>query len=86
MVDSVSKTMLLLVICFDLSHYISFQLIFDIATIVHLKYVVPSWMPLCFPRMGSSHSTPNHVPDLFETAPIYRAVHSCPLRDKRLLS
>ena len=29
---------------------------------LHTKYWTPSCAPLCFPRDGSSHSTPTHSP------------------------
>jgi hypothetical protein len=29
---------------------------------LHLKYIVPSWLPSCFPLSGLSHSTPNQSP------------------------
>ena len=34
-----------------------------LSSTLHVKYCLPSWVPLCFPLLGSSHSTPNHTPE-----------------------
>lgn len=31
-------------------------------THLHLKYCIPSWLPLCFPLWWLSHSTPSQIP------------------------
>src|SRR5271154_4255330 len=38
------------------------------------KYFTPLCVPECFPREGSSHSTPSQVPEVSFTGPIYRTV------------
>lgn len=39
------------------------------------KYFLPACSPECLPLNGSSHSTPNHSPEVPSTEPIYRIVH-----------
>lgn len=36
---------------------------------LHLKYLVPLWLPSCLPLVGSSHSTPSQTPEVPETSP-----------------
>lgn len=37
---------------------------------LQLKYFTSWWVPLCFPRWGSSHSTPSQSPFVFSTVPM----------------
>lgn len=50
---------------------------------IHLKYLLPPASPLCFPRVGSSHSTPSQSPFVPSTSPTYLIVHSSPLYETR---
>lgn len=47
------------------------------------KYRSPPCSPECFPRRGSSHSTPSHVPSVPLTGPIYCTVQTDPEKDRR---
>lgn len=42
---------------------------------IQSKYLTPSWLPLCFPLLGLSHSTPSHSPVVPCNSPKYRTVH-----------
>ena len=51
-----------------------------------VKYFMPSCAPECFPRDASSHSTPNHIPEVLFTAPSQRTVHRCDDIERRVPS
>jgi hypothetical protein len=51
--------------------------------LLHLKYFTPLCSPECFPRVGSSHSTPSQSPLAPSTSPMYRTVHRAPSKDNR---
>ena len=54
------------------------------ATHVQVKYRTPSFTPSCFPRWGSSHSTPSQVPAVPSTGPTNLMVPMCPEREIRV--
>jgi hypothetical protein len=48
-----------------------------------VKYLIPSFTPSCLPRVGSSHSTPSHVPVVPVTSPMYLTVPVCDITFRR---